>query len=168
MFGACRTGRVAVEPTVSEHPWWENEQAACPPGAAAQGHPLAQVACIRRDGSLHGHITYWNNGYRVYDGQYRDNRRDGEWAIWRRGTLTETRVYAGGRLIRTKTHQPPTPSSSCVSSPDDCDDDGVKSVADFCPTDREDVDGWMDDDGCPDPDFDDACAVEDAPCPPGG
>ncbi len=36
----------------------------------------------------------------------------------------------------------------------DRDGDGVPDLRDACPDDPEDVDGWVDDDGCPDPDND--------------
>lgn len=41
-----------------------------------------------------------------------------------------------------------------TSSPDDRDADGIPDVVDACPDEPEDVDGFADSDGCPDPDND--------------
>jgi len=38
--------------------------------------------------------------------------------------------------------------------PGDCDGDGIYGRDDLCPRDPEDIDGWEDTDGCPDPDND--------------
>jgi len=37
---------------------------------------------------------------------------------------------------------------------EDMDEDGISDIADFCPTEMEDFDGFEDEDGCPDPDND--------------
>jgi len=50
----------------------------------------------------------------------------------------------------------------------DPDGDGIPSHADRCPLEPEDIDGWQDDDGCPDldndedgvPDVSDACPLQ--------
>src|SRR5215831_19705996 len=39
----------------------------------------------------------------------------------------------------------------------DRDHDGIPDSADLCPDDPEDLDGYEDSDGCPDPDCDDCC-----------
>jgi outer membrane protein OmpA-like peptidoglycan-associated protein len=41
------------------------------------------------------------------------------------------------------------------AAPRDSDDDGLLDPEDACPTDAEDMDGFADEDGCPDPDNDD-------------
>jgi hypothetical protein len=45
-----------------------------------------------------------------------------------------------------------------TSSPIDRDHDGIPDSADLCPDDPEDIDGYEDADGCPDPDCDDCCS----------
>lgn len=172
-IGACHSGRHTVSLAVespSPDRWWEDEKRACPAGATAQGFANVHVACFRTDGSRHGRITCWNGSSRVYDGQFRDDRRDGRWTIWSPGGApVQTRIYDRGQLIKIEQHaRPSSPAVSCPTSSRDCDGDGVDGAADMCPDSMEDLDGWMDDDGCPDPDFDDVCPVEVAPCVPGG
>ncbi|PKN58986.1 MAG: hypothetical protein CVU56_03320 [Deltaproteobacteria bacterium HGW-Deltaproteobacteria-14] len=54
-----------------------------------------------------------------------------------------------------------------LSTPgDDRDGDGVAAARDRCQTLAEDLDGRRDGDGFPDPDVDDACAVEGPDRPP--
>lgn len=48
----------------------------------------------------------------------------------------------------------------------DRDGDGIEDVDDACPAEREDMDGWEDTDGCPDPDNDGDGMLDDVdPCP---
>jgi hypothetical protein len=54
-----------------------------------------------------------------------------------------------------KKHGCPGPSiTAAPAAPADSDHDGVPDAQDRCPAQAEDVDGWQDDDGCPDPDND--------------
>ncbi len=49
---------------------------------------------------------------------------------------------------------------------DDADDDGIEDKKDKCPNEAEDIDGFQDEDGCPDPDNDnDGIPDEDDMCP---
>ncbi|MBL0214730.1 MAG: OmpA family protein [Myxococcales bacterium] len=65
-------------------------------------------------------------------------------------------------LGRTPIRTPPPPPPPPPPDDDDRDHDGVRGRADQCPSDAEDLDGWRDDDGCPDPD-NDGDGVADAP-----
>ena len=60
-------------------------------------------------------------------------------------------------LGRTKKERAPTPPPV----DDDPDKDGIRGAADACPNEPEDMDGFQDDDGCPEPD-NDADGVPDA------
>jgi outer membrane protein OmpA-like peptidoglycan-associated protein len=48
----------------------------------------------------------------------------------------------------------PKEFKGCTADTYDSDNDGVKDAQDKCPTEAEDLDGFQDDDGCPDPDND--------------
>jgi hypothetical protein len=69
------------------------------------------------------------------------------------------------------THRRPTPAAS-----NDRDGDGIPNDRDKCPDDPEDLDGFQDEDGCPDPDNDmdgvpdveDRCPNEPGPAAKGG
>ncbi|MCB9734535.1 MAG: hypothetical protein H6745_18270 [Deltaproteobacteria bacterium] len=48
----------------------------------------------------------------------------------------------------------PSPPAAAATGAPDGDGDGVPDALDQCLTEREDMDGWVDQDGCPDPDND--------------
>jgi uncharacterized repeat protein (TIGR01451 family)/MYXO-CTERM domain-containing protein len=61
-------------------------------------------------------------------------------------------VFQAG--VTTEPCAEPAPAEPVVIAPRDSDDDGLLDPEDACPTDAEDVDGFEDADGCPDPDND--------------
>jgi outer membrane protein OmpA-like peptidoglycan-associated protein len=90
----------------------------------------------------------------------------------------ETRwsIYAGGGVGLTKAYATPlfrllAGIRYAVGVPErgrgpDSDNDGIADIDDRCPRDREDLDGFEDDDGCPEEDNDrDGVADDDDECP---
>jgi outer membrane protein OmpA-like peptidoglycan-associated protein len=59
------------------------------------------------------------------------------------------------------TDAPDEPAAPALASAPDPDGDGVAGAADACPLEAEDLDGFEDEDGCPDPD-NDGDGIEDA------
>src|SRR5262249_29064428 len=64
---------------------------------------------------------------------------------------------AGKRVRRSLCAVVVTLSCAHVSSSADRDHDGIADAVDLCPDEPEDLDGYEDSDGCPDPDCDDCC-----------
>jgi outer membrane protein OmpA-like peptidoglycan-associated protein len=65
----------------------------------------------------------------------------------------DARLLLAGVEIAFLDSRPPTPPA-VVKPPPDRDGDGVPDGSDACPDQKEDADGFADEDGCPDPDND--------------
>jgi outer membrane protein OmpA-like peptidoglycan-associated protein len=61
-------------------------------------------------------------------------------------------VFQAG--VTTEACEAPVAPVPVAAAPRDSDDDGLVDPLDACPTDAEDMDGFADEDGCPDPDND--------------
>lgn len=173
-------GRVALkaapgtEPTVSmaalrcesntrRLDWWKGPTP-CPAGTEPQGHVQSMVLCMGDKATPHGRFSVWQGTERYVEGAYVRGKRHGIFGVWHMGKRVGEARFIEGKLAQgERLYSEPIKCDRPVRF-GDCDGDGVADAVDFCPLTAEDRDGYIDDDGCPEPDIDDGCPVQSHPC----
>ncbi len=47
------------------------------------------------------HVTYYENGQKESDGNYKEGKADGLWTYWDKdGNITKTETYSNGELVK--------------------------------------------------------------------